>query len=238
MRTGGRIPAHLFFLLLSSTGFAQQPFSGRVFKKGSTEVLAGINVTNLTGQKHNVSDLGGNYRIPAAPGDSIIFSSAGYLPDTIVLNPACFADPYPVFLTAHIVALPPVTVGEESGYQVDSLQRRKDYGFIYDKKHPVKLWNEKRPGDEPGFSFSPAGFFSKTEKEKRRLKKRLQQEEEDDYIDLRFPRNRVAQLTRLTGDSLQQFMIRYRPSYRFCRNASNQDMFFYINDKLILFKKG
>ena len=73
---------------------------------------------------------------------------------------------------------------------------------------------------------------------KRRLKKRLREEERDYYIDFKFPRARVALLTGLRGDSLQVFMIRYRPSYEFCRRVSTMDMLLYINDKLVLFKGG
>ena len=91
----------------------------------------------------------------------------------------------------------------------------------------------------PGFNFSPIGFFSKQEKQKRRLKQRLKDEEERDrqaYIDARFPRARIARLTMLSGDSLNIFMALYRPSFNFCRNISNQDMLLYINDKLVLFR--
>jgi hypothetical protein len=98
--------------------------------------------------------------------------------------------------------------------------------------------NEKRPGDAPGFSFSPIGFFSKSEKQKRRLKKRIREEDEDEYIDLKFSNTRVSQLTRLKGDTLRLFMFTYRPSYTFCRKASNKDMFLYINDKFVLFKRS
>jgi len=48
----------------------------------------------------------------------------------------------------------------------------------------------------------------------------------------------VAQLSKLPADSLQQFMVLYRPGFAFCRNAGNQDMLLYINEKLILFRKG
>jgi hypothetical protein len=33
-------------------------------------------------------------------------------------------------------------------------------------------------------------------------------------------------------------MIRYRPTYKFCRTANTMDMLLYINDKLVAFRKG
>jgi hypothetical protein len=238
MRNGRKSCFLLFFLGFSFAGYAQQELWGKTLKEGSPEILIAVNVTNLNSGKFNVSDLGGNYRIPASPGELIVFSSAGYLPDTVTVTPVMLDSSFPVYLTPHLVALAPVRVGELSNYQIDSLQRRKDYANIYNKKHPVKLWNEKRPGDAPGLNFSPLGFFSGTEKQKRRLKKRLAQEEADYYIDSKFSLVRVSRLTRLTGDSLRLFMMRFRPSYKFCRMATSQDMLLYINDKLVLFKKG
>jgi hypothetical protein len=238
MRGGNKTWFLLTFLGFSSTGYAQEELWGKILKKGSTEILIAVNISNLNRRKMNVSDMGGNYRIVAAPGDALTFSSAGYLPDTLIVSREMLAQAFVVYLTPHLIALPSVRVGELSNYQIDSLQRRKDYANVLDKKHPVKLWNEKRPGDEPGLNFSPLGFFSKTEKQKRRLKKRLAQEEIDYYIDSKFSLVRVSRLTRLTGDSLRLFMMRYRPSYKFCRMANNQDMLIYINDKLVLFRKG
>jgi len=80
----------------------------------------------------------------------------------------------------------------------------------------VKLWNEKRQGDDPGLSFSPIGYFSKQEVRKRRLKKRLAQQEEDYYIDFKFPRTRISTLTGLKGDSTRSVHDPLPPTYKFC----------------------
>jgi len=228
----------LIFIAFCPGGYAQQFLSGKVEKRGTTEIIIGANILNLKQGKHNVSDMGGNYRIAVRLGDTVIFSSAGFQPDTTVVAGYMLEEDYLVALRPNVVALQAVTVDESRNYQLDSMQRREDYRFILDKKHPVKLWNEKRAADGPGLNFSPIGFYSKREREKRRLKRRLKQEEEDYYIDSKFPIARVAQLTRLQGDSLRVFMYRYRPSYQFCRGATSQDIFLYINDKVRLFRKG
>ena len=223
---------------LAVTGYTQQFMTGKVEKRGTTEIIIGANIINLKKGRHNTSDPGGNYKIPANLGDTIIFSSAGFLPDTAIVAGYMLSESYLVALKPNVVRLEAVEVDESRKYQLDSMQRRDDYRFILDKKHPVKLWNEKRAADGPGLNFSPIGYFSKRERAKRRLKKRLAQEEEDYYIDSRFPIGRVAQLTRLQGDSLRIFMYRYRPSYQFCRGATSQDMFLYINDRVREFRKG
>jgi hypothetical protein len=224
------------FLVAAVEGFGQQQLSGKVIGKGSSEILVGVNVVNLNGRRYTSSDTAGLYTISASPRDTIIFSSAGYLPDTAYVASYMLSESYLVALSPNIAALQSVDVLEMGKYREDSIKRREEYGWLLNAKHPVKLMNEKRAADGPGFSFSPLGFFSNREKQKRHLKKRLKQEEEDYYVDYKFSSSRVSLLTGLKGDSLRIFMIRCRPSYAFCRNASNQDMFLYINDKLVLFK--
>ncbi|MDR3715156.1 MAG: hypothetical protein P4L51_20270 [Puia sp.] len=227
----------LFFLLaVSCGGYGQQLLYGRIEKRGTAELLPGVNVANISKQHYNTSDLGGNFRVLANPGDTLVFTSVGFEPDTLIVGGSNFSENHLVLLTQNIKSLPSVKIEGTDNYQLDSIQRRQDYAALLDQKHPVTVINEKRPGDNPGFSFSPLGYFSKKEKEKRKLKKRLAKEEQDYYVDSRFSPVRVAQLTHLTGDSLQEFLNRYRPSYSFCRGASNQDMLFYINDMLSVYR--
>jgi hypothetical protein len=228
----------LLLLSFSGAGFAQQELYGRIIKKGSREVLSGVNVSNINQNKYNISDMGGNYKIPARAGDTIVFSSAGYRSDTAFVAADMLSDDYLVPLVPNVVALPNVEVDEMSKYEADSLKRREDYDFLFAKKHPVKLMNGKREGDAPGLNFSPIGYFSSGEKQERNFKKRVLQQEEDYYIDYKFSVTRVAQLTRLTGDSLHTFMLRYRPTYKFCRAATSKDILLYINDKVMAFRKG
>jgi CarboxypepD_reg-like domain len=228
----------VLFLALSTILCGQKALFGKITKEGSEEVLRGVNIFNITELKHNVSDLGGNYRILAVPGDTLVFSSAGYLKDSLIVKDSMFSKNWPILLTPNVITLAEIKVDEMGAYRADSAQRRQDYSFILDKKHPVKFLNEKRPGDNPGFSFSPIGYYSSSELQKRKLKKRLIQEEMDFYVDFKFAPYRVSELTGLVGDSLKLFLKRYRPTYQFCRKANSQDLKLYINDKLKLFKEG
>jgi len=210
--------------------------SGKVRTRSANEIVAGVTISNRSLGIHNLSDLGGNYRINARPGDTLILSSAGYHPDSIVVSSSMLAVETTLYLRENVVTLPSVKV-TETAYQQDSAQRREEYAWLLNRNHPVKLWNEKRLGDAPGFSFSPIGYFSTEEVRKRRLKARLEKQEQDYYIDSKFPRARIAILTGLKGDSLDTFMIRYRPTYAVCRAMTGDDMLLYINDKMVLFRK-
>jgi hypothetical protein len=224
-------------ILFSSSVWGQEELFGKIMIQGSPQPVSGVNVSNLSQKKHNLSDLGGNYKIQAGIGDTLIFSSAGFISDTLVVRISELEDHIQVFLIPNVVKLPSVEVDEMAIYRADSVKRREEYAIILDKKHPVKLFNEKRTGDNPGLSFSPIGYYSSGESQKRRLKKRLKQEEQDYFIDYKFSLARIGQLTRLRGDSLKIFMVRFRPGYSFCRNANTLDILLYVNDKLKVFRK-
>ena len=128
----------LVLLALSFMGFTQQYLAGKITKKGVTEILIGVNVTNFSQKKINVSDMGGNYKIPATAGDTITFSSAGYRTDTLIVGAFMLADPYPVRLVPNIMSLPSVRINEMHDYELDSMQRRDDYKELLNKKQKKK----------------------------------------------------------------------------------------------------
>ena len=232
----------LVALALSTPGVCQQVLSGKVRQKATDAILASVTVVNHTQKKYNVSDAGGNYRIAAAVGDTITFSSAGYHADTTIVGSSDIVvsseladkNGFVVYLEANLVELPSVLVGQLSNYQLDSIQRREDYAWL-DQRHKVKLAGDQTPTDGVGIGFSPVTYFSKDERNIRQLRQELKTEEKDFYIDSRFPPSYVSMVTGLKGDSLQLFMVTYRPSYNFCRGASNEDILLYINEKLKVF---
>ncbi len=228
---------YLAILLFSSiSADAQQILYGRVIRRRSSEVLPSVTVFNRTRQKTNISDAGGNYRIEGRPGDTLIFSSAGYMPDTNYLSPWMFEEKngYIIYLEPRIVTLSSVLIGENSNYRQDSLQRRDDYTWIY-MQHRDAVVSDTNFTQGFGLSFD-LNFFSEHQKEKRRLRKSVDQQEKDYYIDFRCPPAWVERVTGLHDDSLRTFLLRYRPGYAFCRKASNEDIFLYINDQVKKFR--
>ena len=225
-------------VLLSTPAVSQQVLTGKIRQKETDAILISVTVVNHTQKKYNVSDAGGNYRIIASPGDTITFSSAGYHADTtyVVTSELEDKDGYIVYLEPNLVELPSVLVGQLSNYQLDSIQRKQDYAWL-DQTHKVRLAGDQTPTDGVGIGFSPVTYFSSEQKDLRQLRQRVKSEEKDFYIDSRFPSSYVSMVTGLKGDSLQLFMVTYRPTYKFCRNASNEDILLYINEKLKLFHK-
>ena len=233
---------YTFITILFTTFFycvsAQQRIvRGKVFRDQTDEVLMGVDVDNISQQLHKQSDLGGNFKILAKVGDILVFSNIGYMPDTVKVVSYVIDSGYNVMLRPETRSLPMVSVqGDFNKYQLDSLKRREDYKYIYERGKP-KIVGGSTPTNGAGINISPVTFFSKKEKEVRHLKKRLGQNEENYYVDYKFSKSYVAKLTRLQGDSLQLFMKRYTPSYSYCRKTSSDGMLLYINESLKSFLK-
>jgi hypothetical protein len=225
-------------LLVSVNAIGQSVLAGKVRQKESRKILPSVTITNQTLQKVNISDMGGNYRIAASTGDTITFSCAGLRPETIIVDSRMLTekDGYQVYLEPKSMLLPAAKVDGQTNYQLDSIKRREDYQKLY-PVHPRKLIGNETPADGVGIVIAPNDYFSARETQQRRLRRRLAGEEKEYYIDSRFPAVYVAKTTGLKGDSLQVFLVRYRPTYDFCRKASNEDIFLYINDKVRIYRK-
>jgi hypothetical protein len=186
------------FLLLSCPAFSQKYLIGRIHRRSSEEVLPSVSIVNRTQHKTNISDLGGNYKIPAIKGDTIFFSSAGYMPDTVITSSWMFEerDGHQVYLNPKAQTLATVRVGEQSNYQLDSLKRKQEYAWLY-PVHPRKLVGNETVPDGFGVVLSPIDYFSTKEKQRRRLRRRIETDEKEYYIDSRFPAAYVARRTGL-----------------------------------------
>ena len=227
------IAAVLFFLCICSQVRAQLIVKGKIYDAETDSVIVAVNVYNLNTKQSARSGIAGNYAIAAAEGERLVFSIAGFKPDTVTVMYDMLLIQYDVTLRKQIVTLKNVTV--TSSYQADSLMRRNYYSHIYEKQPGITGRNT--PSNGFGISLSPFSYFSHQAKQKRQLKKKLIRQEEEDFIDRCFPVEWVAKLTSLRGDSLSRFMALYRPSYSFCRKNNREKMLLYINEKFKEFKK-
>jgi hypothetical protein len=198
-------------------------------------MLSSVSIYNQTLRTHKLSDEEGNYRIIAQPGDIVIFSCVGYHADTIAVSANMFGAEFPILLELRPVALQAVTVSSLSNYQLDSLERRQIYSWIYEQE-PQPVVEHQRQGDGVGVELNVIPHGSSEVRQRLQLKKRILREEQVHYVNFRFSAEYITRLTHLEGDSLQQFMAQYRPTYDFCRKAANVDILVYISDSFKKFK--
>ena len=211
---------------------AQSIVKGKIYDAKTDSVVAAVNVYNVNTKQSARSDIRGNYSIIAAEGDQLVFSVAGYRPDTVTIVYSMLLAQHDVTLLNEVITLKNVTV--TSSYQGDSLARRNYYDNMYTLPN---ITGHNTPQYGFGVSLSPFSHFSREAKQKRQLKKRLIKEEQEYYVDRCFPKQWVASITGLRGDSLTRFMVLYRPSYPFCRKSNREQMLIYVSEKLKEFKK-
>jgi hypothetical protein len=227
----------LLLLLFSLHGWGQQFLTGKIYKTNSEETILSVSIHNITQNRYDLSDEDGSYRIPAAPGDHIAFSSVGYRADTLTITASLLTANCPIYLDVRPQTLTAVRVGEFNNYQLDSMDRRKEYAWVYDHGNTPHIAPDRQGADGVGVTMNIFRKSGSAAKQRIHLEKRLEKEEEDYYIDFRYNKDYVTKITHLKGDSLKQFMQKYRPSYDYCRKAANVDILVYINDSYKQFMK-
>ncbi len=182
-----------------------------------------------------ITDSTGKYLLPVSTKDSVWFSYLGkntqrYPVDTI----NNFSD-FEIALHIDSHWLPTVTVRNKN-YLLDSLQNRQDYANVF---------NYKKPGlsvvENPASSYVNGGltvgfdldaiiqsFQFRKNREMLAFQQRLLEEEHDNYINHRFSKFFVKQLTHLQSPQLEDFMSKFKPSYQLLLQLNDLELGYYI----------
>lgn len=197
-------------LLLAVTVNAQDYIKGHVKEKGSGKRLADVFIKDNNNKQITLTDEKGNYTIRAAVGHLLIFSSPGYITDTLYLinNQPKFVELQPM----------PMSLGEVNVRSTRPVfDPRAEYPEIYRKSkiYPLSL----------------SSIFSRESRNARRLKKYFEHEEREQYIDGTYTKLYVSGIVPLKGKDLDNFMLMSRPSYEFLKQNSGGDLALYVNDQ-------
>jgi CarboxypepD_reg-like domain len=193
-------------------------------------VLPYATVSNLNNGKRSLSDQGGYYKITGNRNDRIVITFVGYKPDTIIVSQSSGTETINVTMESAGKFLKGVEVTSQyTPYQLDSMERRNQYGYILDQPNQQLAGGSTPQG--AGIVISPITRFSKKEKQKRQFKKNYEQMEKEKFIDSRFTPLLVNKVTGLTGDSLHLFMRDNYPDYNTMRTIANNDLLYWITDK-------
>ncbi|PWV50774.1 carboxypeptidase-like regulatory domain-containing protein [Chitinophaga sp. S165] len=215
---------------------AQVTLTGSIMDKENKLVLPYASITNKSTGRRTYSDKGGFYKIAASPRDVVVFSFLGYKSDSVVVTQSSGTETRNITLTVEAKQLRSVEIGTQyTPYQIDSLARREQFGYILDKRDMPLAGGSTPVG--AGIVFSPFTRYSKSEKRKREFKKIFARAEEERYIDSRYTPQFVSKVTSLTGDSLMIFMKENYPDYNSIRVMQQEDLIYWITDKYREWKK-
>ena len=229
---------HKFLLLLvfsfvaflaGSRAFGQEvTIHGTVYNMYRTKPLDGVSVMSTSG-RGTATDSNGNYALVVDLKDSISFSYLGKATMKYPIKEINYYSGFDISLHVDPVELKEIRVMPKN-YRDDSIQNRKDYEKIFDYKKPGFKITDGSGGLGAGVDLnSLIEMFERNKINRTKaFQRRLVDEEQDKYVDHRFARSVVLKITHLEGDELDSFMMRYRPSYAFCKKATDYDLYDYI----------
>jgi hypothetical protein len=243
----------ILFMLLSVQLYAQQvngivldkatgqPIPGAVVKKGSTIQLSSAN---------------GNFTLTSPHiGDSVRFTLLGYQTYYLVLG-APGKDTIRVYLVPNSILLNSVNIRARHDPKIDSLQNRKEFANVFSYTAPtfmdafVKVdpyaYVPNNYITAPNSTtslvgidlLSIAGLFGKNKTPASKLHQLALDNEKINYIDQRFSKEKIVELTNLHGDALADFMYLYRPEIGTLKKMSEYDLVRYIKKSFDQYKAG
>jgi len=226
----------LFVLVFISLKINAQPkiLSGYLLDSITHFPVINGTINNVTSKKKVYSDDKGFFRLQALPNDFIYASAKSYHHDTLTYS-FMFTDTITIFLSPSENILQNVTVTTNySKYQLDSIERKTSFEQSMGK--PAKTLSTDHPSGF-GLTFNLDKVFEKKYKYRKRDERMFDTREKMAYVDYRFSPQIVAYYTSFKGDTLKNFLYRYTPDYDWLRqHPTNEDVMYYINDKLKAFK--
>jgi len=199
----------IIILLFAISPLRAQVLKGSVVERGSNQRMADVFIRDINSKAVALSDKKGNFDIITGPGHTLIFSSPGYISDTIYVTDMKYRR---VEMLVQGIALREVNISATR----TMFNPRVEYADVYRKS---KI-----------YPMSPSTWFSREGKNARRLKRYFEREEQERHIDSVYNRVYVSSLVPLRGQELEDFMTMYRPTYAYIMNNNGPSLAAYIND--------
>jgi len=226
-------------ILFSAAADAQlYKIRGTVYDSSRKYPLEAVSVLSSSGRGTSTGS-DGAYEINVDVKDSIWFSYLGKPTMKFAVAGISNTMQFDISIHISIPTLKEVKIRPRN-YRQDSLQNRQDYAKIFNYEKPRLKVVTPQYGAGVGFDLDEIinMFRFKRNRSLAGFQKRLLEQEEEKFVNHRYSKNLVRRLTLLTGNELDSFMRRYRPSYTFTRFASDYDFHSWIKQTLFRFQNG
>lgn len=223
-----------FFILLTNIipSQAQTKVEGIVFDVDTKQRVGRVMLTNLRTGAKLFNNTRGEFVLNLEIGDKLVSSKENYHSDTLEYTGQVVLV---INLKKKTIYIDPVTVVARKTPDQILAERREEYDKAFKLADPGDYVSVGQNG--AGLSINAVyNYFSREGRNARRLTRYFQREYEENIVDIRFSRDLVRNTIGLEGDALDNFMIRYRPSYDFVMAASPYQMINYIKSKYEFFK--
>ncbi|SDT58569.1 hypothetical protein SAMN05216490_4173 [Mucilaginibacter mallensis] len=227
------LTAIILFCLITQAGLAgaQSPnITGMV--TGTNERLSGAIIKDITRHRQIASDPRGMFSIAAQKGDTLVAVMLNYKTDTLVYNQQ---DYLIIQLKQISKMLKEVVVNDTLSNPLKVYdQNKKEYSDIYWKGDKSKMVSVS-VGTMPGVGLNIDKLYSALSKQghdARRLQRDFAQDYRTSIVDQRFNKTMVSKVTGYKGQKLDDFIVKYKPSYDYVIKATDYDLVQYIKRKM------
>lgn len=237
----------IYLLLLTcSAATAQREvlLRGSVYDSSRMITVPSVKITS-TGGAIAYTDSIGQYAILVGREDSVSFfyrgRSTALFPVRDIRYPAGFDIALQVIIPNRYKTMQEIVVIGKSHRQ-DSVENREKYRKVlgYDGPGFRMTETDASMGGVPGFDPNEIinMFRFRRNKSLKSLRNRLLEEEMEKFVDYRFNKRIVKNISGLDGDELERFMTLYRPDYEFCALAPDLDFYEYILEASKRYRRG
>jgi hypothetical protein len=221
------------FLLLAGVTNAQTILQGNVYditKRAPLEAVA-VLTTRGTG---TLTDSLGRYHLEIRDTDSVYFSYLGKNTPKYPVKTIANIYQFDISIQVDANMLPPVQVRTRN-YRIDSLQNRNDYAKYFNYRKPGLRVTSTSPnvaaagGLTVGFDLAEIIniFRFRRNRNLLYLQRRLIREEQDKYVDHRFSRRHVLEITGIKAPEADTFLRIYRLPYEILQVMNDIELGYY-----------
>lgn len=209
----------LLFLSISSAVLAQA-LNGQVVDANTGQAIGSVSITNTYTRSAIVTSSDGTFSITGSRDELIEFRKLGYKIVRIRV-PGVIPPYFKIAMTQGEIELPEFelyTRGKSKDYKSDSIKYAQLYKGILDfpKMSGIDMMR------------SPFSALSKSNRQKWAFQENYKKFQEMKYVDYAFNDKIITQITGLTGDTLANYKIRFRPSYEQLRSMTEYNFYLYI----------
>lgn len=230
---------YCFLILLScfsirisaQTGTVQ----GFVVDKDSKLRLAKVYIYNSRSEEGIYNTPKGEFRIKAAPGDTLFAILQGYAVDTVVMKaaPSIYFQLKSLGINLQEVSISGKKLSAKEQYE----KRLKEYKYKIDQGSTKDMLTIGPGGAGLGID-AIYNLLSRQGKNARHLQKILERDYKESIIDYRFRPDYVKSILQLSDYETTDFMEQYRPTYDFVITATDFAFVVFLKNSYASYKRN
>ncbi|TCK85756.1 hypothetical protein [Albibacterium bauzanense] len=214
----------LVSVLLTSVLLVQaQSYKGVVMELDSSKPIAQVEVSNLSTHESVETNLQGEFSIEVKLNELLSFSYPGFRVDTLLVTDYEYKRIY-------LTPIPGFNILEDVEItELSDAQLEQQIQVAQQEGETVQFNNN--------ISISPSRLFGSKARAARARYPLLIAERENRAIMAKFTSELITSLTPLQGKDLDQFIVKYKPSYAFITKSDEEQIRLYIMDSYKKYKE-